>query len=276
MCMITVANAPGSLFRRFLSALAPQPPVRVSGTSIFARREGSRQIVVYSMNLRSPSEAAMILPLPVRPGLPDEHAHQFVALDGAPTLFDDLALLFAPTERLGSPKGGGPLRAQASRPRLVVKTVGSFDASYVPSVADFDRLDPRFRLPATVWSDLPAYGDYGFAVFKLKAGSAQVHPMALWFETRSADQLFFPTVHVHDGSVHAEAAFDHALYWELDQAEGRPVEAFEARAPVTQPTSAVKVPEWLKARASGVFGDGRVQRRVMRGVFPNEDQWAGP
>lgn len=268
MCMITVANAPASLLQRLFGGRSGARSLHVSGTSIYARREGSRQIVVYSMNLRSPGEAAMILPLPVRPGLPEEDAHQFVALDGAPTLFDDLLQLFAQTQFLGQSKGGGPLRRQAPRPRLAVKTVGSFDASFVPSIADFDRLDPRFRLPSTVWSELPGYGDYGFAVFKLRPGNALVHPMALWFETRSADQLFFPTVHVHDGSVHAEAAFDHRLYWETPGPVGQLADGV---AP--EPSRGLQVPPWLKARANGVFGDGYVQLRVLRGTHPNRDQW---
>jgi hypothetical protein len=36
-----------------------------------------------------------------------------------------------------------------------VREVGSFEASYVPKIADFSRLDERFRLPVAVWKKLP-------------------------------------------------------------------------------------------------------------------------
>jgi hypothetical protein len=74
-------------------------------------------------------------------------------------------------------------------------------------------------LPKGVWDKLPAYKDYGFAVFKLKEGKANVHPMAFEFPRANPQQLFFPTVHIHDGQVHARATFDHALYCQRAGAE---------------------------------------------------------
>jgi len=53
---------------------------------------------------------------------------------------------------------------------LKVEQVGSFEASFVPTLADFQRLDPRFRLPDTVWQQLGRYAKYGFAIFQLKKG----------------------------------------------------------------------------------------------------------
>src|SRR6185369_6044862 len=90
--------------------------------------------------------------------------------------------------------------------------VGSFEASFVPSVGDFDRLDARFRIPRETWAALPGYERFGFAVFKLKQGKRRIHPMAFTFPRASTDTLFFPTVHIHDGRVHPHATFDHALY----------------------------------------------------------------
>jgi hypothetical protein len=77
---------------------------------------------------------------------------------------------------------------------------------------DFSRLDERFRISDDAWKKLPQYRDYGFAVSKLKAGELTVHPMAFSFPRRNPKDLFFPTVHIHDGEVHAEADFDHVLY----------------------------------------------------------------
>jgi len=36
--------------------------------------------------------------------------------------------------------------------------------------------------------------------------------MAFEFPRADAKKLFFPTVHIHDGQVHAQATFDHTLY----------------------------------------------------------------
>jgi hypothetical protein len=107
-----------------------------------------------------------------------------------------------------------------------VHDVGDFEASFVPSLGDFDRLDARFKLAPEVWEQLPQYADWGFAVFKLKqkergfwgrlfkrpARKQTVHPMAFEFPRRDPRSLFFPTVHVHDGEVHEKAHFDHTLY----------------------------------------------------------------
>lgn len=59
---------------------------------------------------------------------------------------------------------------------------------------------------------MPQYNDYAFAVFKLQAGARNVHPMAFEFPRRNSQELFFPTVHVHDGVVEPNAEFDHSLY----------------------------------------------------------------
>lgn len=180
----------------------------VSGTSIFARRDGDGQFLVYSMTLETSVDVAMILPLPVaREG--ESPLLKFVSLEDYPEFFEHLRRCFPAPRARG---GRGVAVAAGGSQRLAVERVGAFDASFVPTVADLDRLDARFRLDPAVWSSLPAYADYGFAVFQLRAGKAEVHPMALRFRTRSPGSLFFPTVHVHDGTVSQEAAFDHALY----------------------------------------------------------------
>lgn len=187
-----------------------RPVVSVSKTHIFAREApDGRQHLAYEMRLEASEDLAMILPLPVRPGSPDD-ALQFVDLSGYGGLFEDLARGFP------EPQSRGPietLRApRAARAPLAVVDVGSFEASFVPSVGDFDRLDERFRLPPDTWAALPGYERFGFAVFKLKPGNRRIHPMAFTFPRASADTLFFPTVHIHDGRVHPKATFDHALY----------------------------------------------------------------
>lgn len=203
-----------------------RPIKHVSKTRIFARDTGTKQqVLVYSMSLALIEDTAMVLPLPVelsdgKP--PAEDAVRFIDLSGYATFFDDLDPAFP--ELLGAPKGRGTLRflQQSTRSRLHVHSVGAFDASFVPSPRDFDRLEPRFRLPPKAFDDLPGYKDYGFAVFKLKRprsvwarlrGKAHsYHPMAFSFARRRPSEVFFPTVHIHDGQVHARADFDHTLY----------------------------------------------------------------
>jgi hypothetical protein len=206
--------------RSWLAALLTRP-VRVRDTQIFARLDGSTQLLAYAMQLRAPGDGAMILPIPVRPSC-GEHEVEFIDLSAAPDLFTRLHRAFMGPERTMAKRGGFSL-PELPRPRLVVRQVGAFEASFVPGVADFDRLDPRFRLPDAVWSQLPVQG-FGFAVFKLREtrGVAHVHPMAFRFPTRDPARLFFPTLHVHDGEAHRTAEFDHALYYQRADASVDP------------------------------------------------------
>lgn len=208
----------------------------VSGTRVYAgpRDDGAgiHQRIAYQMTAAVPDSLAMVLPIPTPPN-PAEDAVTFVDFSSCPAFFTYLDALF-PSERaalLGAPlaRGGfGPPQ------NLVVHDVGEFEASFVPTLADFARLDPRFRLPEDVWSKLPQYADWSFCVFKLKPEPKpkkgvfsflssdppplprKRHPMAFDFPRRNPKEIFFPTVHVHDGEVHATADFDHTLYVQLD------------------------------------------------------------
>ena len=239
---------PGDCSRRSPKSQAPRgvcspamccfsaPVEYVAGTNIFARPlAGDRQALVYSMSFAAADELAMILPLPVPPGSPED-AVRFVSLEGYAHFFRDVERAF-PVMLEMMARGGFGMFAQSSAPRqLVVHDVGDFEASFVPTLADFARLDPRFRLAPEVWERLPQYADWGFAVFKLRrdrrgfwarllrrAPSKQtVHPMAFEFPRRDPSTLFFPTVHIHDGEVHEQAIFDHNLYAQgpRDDSEG--------------------------------------------------------
>jgi hypothetical protein len=237
--------------------------VHVSATRIFARLEGAEQWLVYSMELSAAGEVAMILPVPVRPGSGDE-ALRFTSLEGREAFFDVLESLFLVPPPASRSMGHQLMPQARARPLLKVHAVGAFEASYVPSPADFDRLDPRFRLPDAVWSELGDYRDYGFAVFRLRPGpKARIHPMAFRFLTRDPARLFLPTVHIHDGQVHAEARFDHALFYQAPEA-----------APSDE-TSPLRP----GADKDGIVLEGQpVHRRRLEGNPPNRDTWipAGP
>ncbi len=195
------------------------PVTAVSTTRIFARADhGDRQFLVYSMHVETNQGLAMVLPLPVKHGT-DEKGVSFIDLKGYPDFFDDMESGFpAPPAAAGPTALSVPPPSDSAAPLKVVQ-VGSFEASFVPTVKDFSRLDKRFRLPDGIWKQLPGYRAYGFAVFKLKAGSLAVHPMAFSFPRHDARTLFFPTVHIHDGKVHAEADFDHKLYCQPREGE---------------------------------------------------------
>jgi hypothetical protein len=117
--------------------------------------------------------------------------------------------------------------------KLVVHEVGAFIASFVPTRADFTRLDERFRMPDNVWDQLPQYADWGFAVVQLApkkkwwggTKTQSIHPIAMTFPTREPGALYFPLTHVHDGAhVDPEAHFDHALYCQADGVVGATLE----------------------------------------------------
>lgn len=193
-----------------------RPIITVASTCIFARlNPEGQQYLAYSMTCDLPEEMAMILPIPV--ARDSEQVLEWLDLSSCPKLFFWLEHAFSPPSRGGLRSRGGGGR----RDYLEVVDVGSFEASYVPQLSDFDRLDPRFRLDTSVWAKLPQYVDYGFAVFKLKGGSHKVHPMGFRFSTRYPDQLFFPTVHVHDGEVCEREKFDHDLYCQSSTAPGK-------------------------------------------------------
>jgi len=267
-------------------------PVRhVAGTQIYAAPVPSlsptHQRLVYEMEVALERDTAMVLPIPVPPASAED-AVTFVDMSACANFFDCLAALW-PQPQSGelTRGGGGPIPRPAST--LRVHDVGDFEASFVPILADFARLDERFRLPNEVWSKLPQYADWGFAVFKLRSAKEQSeegkgllarifsrgataprakrrHPMAFDFPRRKASELFFPTVHVHDGEVHETAVFDHTFYAQL-----------EANPPSSEPTD-----HWWKAPTATtglmhtakpfVLLDRPVYKKRLAGDQPNRDQ----
>lgn len=189
------------------------PVKSVSDTNLFARLSGSgTQLLAYQMKFETDNLNAMILPIPVR--LPAaEDSLRFISLKGYDKLFEHLDDAFPEiTPPAGPFSRGGIDSASNLGPKLVVHEVGDFVASFVPSMNDFSRLDQRFVIPKESWEKIPQYSDYGFAVFQLKSLKGKPHPMAFEFETRLRNEIFFPTVHIHDGEVHRREEFDHTLY----------------------------------------------------------------
>ena len=233
-------------------------PVEVSHTQIFARMDQpGRQVLAYQMQFESNDPVAMVLPLPTPAGA-DDTALRFISLEDMPKMFDELYSLFHPR-----PRGGGRAKT-GSIGALAVHIVGDFIASFVPSLADFARLDPRFRMPRGTIDGIPEIADWGFAVFQLSAtkGESKPHPMAFEFTTRDPSRLFFPTLHVHDGTVHEEAEFDHTLYAQgVDQ-----VRTFTTTERIIGPLVAGRSRDVLD-------GDAKLSYREIKGPKPNRDTW---
>jgi hypothetical protein len=243
--------------------IAATRALSVKSTRLFARRQRDEQYLVYQMAIDAPVEVAMILPLPV--SVVADDAIEFLDLSALPQFFDRLHTCFdEPVSRGGF--RGAPQALSA--PKLVVHNVGSFEASWVPTLADMDRLDERFRLADKVWRDLPQFADYGFAVFKLKAGAHTIHPMAMRFPTKDP-ALYFPTVHVHDGEVHREAAFDHELYFQCDNLVG--VDAPRGATPAIESGDRPEHHLDVDKTRGAVVRNTMLHRVQLRGTFANTD-----
>jgi hypothetical protein len=237
-----------------------RPVEDVSATRIFARATArGRQVIAYEMQIVAPEPVAMILPIPTPPRSADT-AVRFISLERYPQLFTDLYQLFhPPTRSVANTKW-----ASLSEP-LRVHEVGAFVASFVPSLADFSRLDPRFRIPANTIDRVDEYADWGFAAFQLAAtrGPAQIHPMAFEFPTRTPERLFFPLVHVHDGTLPDVAEMDHTLYAQgVDQ-------------PRTFTTFRGPIANHLDVRRTAGIVDPKATLSIQSlvGPHPNRDLW---
>ncbi len=249
--------------------------VRVEGTRLFARLSGrGTQYLVYSMTvgLKRDDPVAMVLPLPVSERT--DEGVRWVDLSEYPKLFSDLEHGYELRTRsvsLGSLAGG-------IREKLKVHEVGSFVASFVPTPHDFDRLDEAFRVPQIIFDRYPEYEDYGFAVFQLSpvttggpvgkrnGDESEVHPMAFEFRSRTADRIFFPTVHFHGDKLEDMAAFDHTYYWQGFQIE--PTKVLGPGFPTHEPAA-----HFVDADLTGgvVDPESRVWKATQVGRFPNRD-----
>lgn len=270
------------------------PVSKVEGTSIFARMMApGRQLLVYELSLAADSAVAMVLPLPV-PARSGEDAVRFVDLQTVPEFFSRLEALFAspPLRAMSS-----ALLLSANRAPLKVHAVGDFVASFVPSLADFSRLDARFRMPEGTLDRVPEYADWGFAVFQLAdlAQSKKIHPMAFEFATREPQRLFFPTLHVHDGALHDHADYAHYLYAQgAAGADSWPGQPYQWRGPnpgVVLREESRETPGFLAKVFASLSSDHRkrqaaaelldqllgepatLRHRQIFGNYANQDTW---
>ncbi|MBS2037337.1 hypothetical protein JST97_20280 [bacterium] len=248
--------------------------VDVGATKIFAApKADGGQYLLYQMVSSSATSVAMILPIPVPPGTP-ETSVRFLDLKFWPEFFQELATIFprqpqdlSLRKRLLAPFLKGDRR------KLEVFEVGDYVASFVPSLGDFSRLDDQFRLPQTTWDQLPGYSEFGFAVFQFASGTHRMHPVAFEFPRRDPKNLFFPTVHVHDGRVHSQARFDHALYCQTNLAP--PGWECSVGVPCDMGGDVFQLERWDESYRPFLDLYSPVYRRKMRGTFANRDVVVG-
>ncbi len=247
----------------------------VGSTRIFARLGGITQYLAYEMVFQSSADVAMILPIPVeQPGRRD--AVVFYDFSDYTGFFEDLDCCF-PVE-IPETWGGDTFG-------LEVHAVGSFHASYVPSVEEFSKLDERFRLAPAVWKELPAYTEYSFIVFQFRPGHQKPHPMAFSFPSAEPDRIYFPTTHVHDSAIHSSAEFDHDLYvqrigrlddsWELGNlAIADDETSIPSDSPFVSPEDMPRRSGVKIGLANGLIEpDKPLYRTQIRGVHDNTDIW---
>ncbi len=253
-------------------------PTEVHSTNIFARMTApGTQALVYQMEYTAQRPTAMILPLPV--ALPaGEASVKWKDLKGYPTFFSDLALGFPAKESRG--RSLSKSAAAVAVEVIQVHEVGDFIASFVPSQADFVRLDPRFVITPSVWSAFPEYKDYGFAVFQLKELAGTPHPIAFEFESRLKDAIYFPTVHIHDGTAHKEDQFDHVLYVQDARFDAK-AHDYDGPDKADKSTGYVRSKDNAKSFANVgatlglVDGDHLLHKTTLTGMLPNKDTIVG-
>lgn len=242
-------------------------------TLIFARHSGKgTQFLAYQMQYKSDVPNAMILPIPV--ALPArEDSVKFINLEEYRNFFDDLDSAFPyigdrPKSAMYNPASGRPLELQE---------VGDFVASFVPTLKDFSRLDPQFVIPKETWDQIPGYKDYGFVVFQLNRKIYDPHPMAFEFETRETEKLYFPTVHIHDGEVHAKEKFDHRLFMQhagLDSIAGeyRNHDILDENTGFVRSYDVATKRCNLELSQGMIAGDLLIHKVSLVGNLPNKDQ----
>jgi hypothetical protein len=243
----------------------------VNATKIFTclTNDRTRQFLVYSNEVETDEEEnVMILPVP------HPHSVNFVNLSKYPKLFDDLESNFVKSRRDSHHMYASLSRsASLERSTLVVHSVGSYSASIVPSVDDFDRLDTtHFTLPHDLETILRTTYDsqFGFLVCKLKQGSHSYHPFAYIHDTHTSNLLFIPTLHYHPhvygSSTTNDADWDHTIY-----SAGTDLDTTSSDEYVFSPRDSIKYDKL--PRSISWIREQKLKRWTKYGSGSNRDLW---
>jgi hypothetical protein len=231
---------------------------KASKVQMFARMNNfGEQVLAIALHVETKrdADAVLVLPLPVKPG--GRCAFADVQYD---EMFVDIGKCWEPSLVI------------SDNPRLEAELLGNILAGAAPasngvyfaSRAELARLDVKLRPPAAA---VAKYADYGFAVFRMPKGQANVMPLALVFESREPNKVYFPLLAVGaDGKVPERVRMDHAIY--LQTWTGKRVEAF-----VESDTACFEHVD-VKAARGLVRGELRAWKTELRGERKNEDFWA--
>ncbi len=241
----------------------------VSNTQIYisSSKDRTRQIVIYTNKVDSPLENAMILPVP------NPLSVELLNFSHYKDIFEDCNKCFRfLDDSYNDSHNTRALYASASlpsRPPLPVYTVGSYQASIVPSFADFDRLNLKIlRVNPEVFKLLKDTYDssFGFIVCQLRTGSHQYHPFAYTHDIHSSRLLFTPTLHYHLGESSVTADWDHIIYSPM-------TDLYTTGRYVFKNTNDVdwkKIPEAYRWPSQGYF---TMNRHCIQGNKKNKDLW---
>ena len=99
--------------------------------------------------------------------------------------------------------------------------------------------------------------------------------MAFEFHSRH-DDLFFPTIHIHDGEIHESEKFDHILYMQHAGLDSR-VYGYENSHIADKSTGLIRS-KYVASRfcdvdksAGLIDGNLLLHRKIIRGTLPNSD-----
>eukprot|EP00039_Didymoeca_costata_P026407 m.15865 g.15865 ORF g.15865 m.15865 type:complete len:276 (-) comp5514_c0_seq1:88-915(-) len=171
---------------------------QVSQTNILvAPMKEDLQLTVYSNNVKLEDTAgAMLLPFPCADPS-QENICKFLNLTNYKNIFKELRnACFPPLRKRMKTKAP----AKKCSAKLKVVQVGSYKASIVPSVDDFERLRTDvFTVDPTVFKFLSAKypSKYGFVVCQLDQ-DRDYHPFGYVSAKLEDGRMFIPTMHYHE------------------------------------------------------------------------------
>jgi len=241
-------------------------PATLRAASIFSAARERRQVLVCELEVASKKPNALLVPLPAAagPGSVEklDQAGFPLGPDGRRFFFADLQDYFvAPPRRAG--EGQVFLRSPAPPD----------DVELVESPSSLARLEKDLRpQPALQVILEQRYGSHLFALHRLPAGLSHAF-VAVRFEPRDGERIFFPMLQVPDGRKAAPTAtYVHALYAQGAKLDERmlPFHVRMLPAGSAQPEKppAPPFPSFIDVRAP-------IDLATRWGKHPNEDLLAG-
>ena len=240
----------------------------VSNTQIYvsSSKDRRKQLTIYTNQVETHIKNAMVLPVP------NPLSVELLNFTKYKNIFEDCRECFYYNE--GSRKDSHMYRAALSasaeyRPPLPVYTVGSYQASIVPSINDIDRINTQIlRVNPQVFTLLKDTYDssFGFIICQLREGSHQYHPFAYTHLIHKCRLLFVPTLHYHPGESSVKADWDHTIYSPMTDLYTNGNYSFKDMYSIEWN----KMPEDFRWPSQGRF---TMNRHSIQGYKPNKDLW---